>query len=371
MAKNKEENPKYVYKYNETIKLGKRVCQEMLGLKLSEEYKDTSTYEYHFSQRSSVLYCEYTIRKTDSLIFTAKCQIDRITGSIYEEDRTVPEGESIYPDVPMILDGNRYGIIDKWLWHKPEDEYKKSSPLILRPLEEIEYIPLKKRDNKIYFFNSYGFLSSSSPASLPSETREKLKNQFLRVTPHANEESFEKFLSVYCSHFRLDEKSLLAEGVYNKHSSLILKMAAAKLEEGDRYEDLIRYVEESKEHYDRLYSEKRGNEAIHARTEGLDRFLARICKPIILRVPENPNPDTFDIIKVDIELLTEWGEDRKAYIEENKKGIIKRAVAKIEKDRGFKRYGVGVNCLAVTEMIMLDRNTLELIFELKKEIRDI
>ena len=148
-------------------------------------------------------------------------------------------------------------------------------------------------------------------------------------------------------------------------------MAAAKLEEGDRYEDLIRYVEESKEHYDRLYSEKRGNEAIHARTEGLDRFLARICKPIILRVPENSNPDTFDIIKVDIELLTEWGDDRKAYIEENRKGIIKRAVEKIEKDRGFKRYGVGVNCLVVTEMIMLDRNTLELIFELKKEIRDI
>lgn len=240
----------------------------------------------------------------------------------------------------------------------------------LKSLEEIRFVPLRKKGGKIYYFNQDGIIATSSPACLPdpliSWAEKKFRINFLQ----SEEECFPTFLSALLSRFRPDEKSLLSEEPLCDKASLILKRATAGMEEGDTYEKLEKRLEESEAYYRNLYREKKENGVYHAHPEGLDRFIARICRPLILREPENGNPDTFDIIKVQMELITEWEEDRKKYICSNREEIVRRDVEKIRTDRGFRRYGVEVNVLALTKMMMLDRNTPELIFELKREIRE-
>ena len=240
----------------------------------------------------------------------------------------------------------------------------------LKSLEEIKFVPLRKKGGKIYYFNQDGIIATSSPACLPDPLISWAEKKFRTDFPKAGEECFTTFLSALLSRFRPDEKSLLADEPLCDKASLILKRAIAGLEEGDTYEKLEKRLEEREEYYRNLYKIKKEKGEYHNHPEGLDRFIARICKPIILREPENDNPDTFDIIKVQMELITEWEEDRKRYICSNKEEIVRRAVEKIRTDRGFRRYGVEVNVLALTKMMMLDRNTLELIFELKREIRE-
>ena len=87
-------------------------------------------------------------------------------------------------------------------------------------------------------------------------------------------------------------------------------------------------------------------------------------------MPENDNPKTFDIIKVQIDIISQWETDRTKYIKDNKKEIVRRAVEKIAQDNAFRKFGVDVNVLALTKMLRLNDNMIELIFELKKELRE-
>ena len=111
----------FIYGYNESIKLGKQVCQEMLGLRFCEECQSSASFQHHFSAHSRILYCTLTIQKTSDLIFSSSCEIDRETGWIREKERVVPEGENVSPDTDLMLDGRRQYLFDDYLTDKMTD----------------------------------------------------------------------------------------------------------------------------------------------------------------------------------------------------------------------------------------------------------
>ncbi|MDO4283198.1 MAG: hypothetical protein Q4D02_06125 [Clostridia bacterium] len=134
----------------------------------------------------------------------------------------------------------------------------------------------------------------------------------------------------------------------------LIKMVICKLEIGDNIKTFLDNLSHSK-------LEK------HDKPEGIERFIARIEEPTFYRVPENLKENTFDYIYVDINLLTNWNQDRKKYIKENIDEINQRVIEKIKNQRSFIKYGISINFLKISRITLSERqNLLQYVFELKK-----
>lgn len=100
----------------------------------------------------------------------------------------------------------------------------------------------------------------------------------------------------------------------------------------------------------------------------LDRLIQRIESPEYERTPENPNAATFDRVRVMVclphYLFPTWN-DLKQAVYDNRKEIGRQVIEKIESDRRFKKYGVPVNILRLSDIILRTDYALEYIFELK------
>ena len=100
----------------------------------------------------------------------------------------------------------------------------------------------------------------------------------------------------------------------------------------------------------------------------VDRLVQYIAPPIFERVPENSNEATFDHIRMNVGLPSyqfSW----KALQDEVKKyqrEICQRVLQRLECDRHFKRYGVPINFLKVSDIILRRDFSIEFIFELKE-----
>lgn len=240
----------------------------------------------------------------------------------------------------------------------------------LKTLEKIIYIPLRVRLGIVYYFAEDGVIHTQMISKVPEKIHDYYQDMYSKELLYVRKKyTFEEYMDARLKKFSLDD-SRVAEYKIEENVSLPLRKAMAMLKEGDKYSDLVRYLKESFDYYNNMYkvmAEKKG--IYHDKPEGLDRFIVKILKPIILRVPENNNPNSFDIIKVQMDIISRWDTDRMKYIKENKKEIVRRAVEKIAQDKGFIKLGVNVNVLALTKMLRLNDNMIELIFELKKEIR--
>ena len=103
------------------------------------------------------------------------------------------------------------------------------------------------------------------------------------------------------------------------------------------------------------------------RLQEIERFITKIGNPMFNRYPENNKKNTFDYIAIEAYINTRWKNDRKKYIEENKDKIISMIVSKVENDTSFKKYGVPMNFLKLSQMkISLRYNLIQFIFELKE-----
>lgn len=100
----------------------------------------------------------------------------------------------------------------------------------------------------------------------------------------------------------------------------------------------------------------------------IDRMVQYVHSPEYERVPENLNENTFDRIRVVVGLprfmFQSWDELRAA-VRENRKEIDRRVLQKIADDRRFKKFGVTVNVLRLSEVLLRRNYSLEYIFELK------
>lgn len=185
----------------------------------------------------------------------------------------------------------------------------------LKPLEEIRYIPLRVRHDRVYYFVEDGRIHtrpiSRAPEKIKDYYREMYRNEFLYVKRNLSEE---EYINKHLRRFSIEERDVADYKTRQERVSLQLRKAMARLKEGDSYEALQRYLDESVKYYEELYRtmvKKRG--VFHDKPKGLDRFIIKIVKPIILRIPENDNPNTFDIIKVQMDIISQWETDRIEY----------------------------------------------------------
>ena len=241
----------------------------------------------------------------------------------------------------------------------------------LKSLEKIIYIPLRVRLGIVYYFAEDGVIHTQMISKVPEKIHDYYQDMYSKELLYVRKQyTFEEYMDARLKKFSLDE-ARIAEYKIEEKASLPLRKAMALLKEGDNYSDLQRYLKESFDYYNNMYKVMAENKGFyHDKPEGLDRFIVKILKPVILQVPENDNPKTFDIIKVQIDIISQWETDRTKYIKDNKKEIVRRAVEKIAQDNAFRKFGVDVNVLALTKMLRLNDNMIELIFELKKELRE-
>lgn len=160
----------------------------------------------------------------------------------------------------------------------------------------------------------------------------------------------------------------LYEDWYDKGEMLVpnvepylLRNAISKLKEGDNLDKLVLYIEE--------VSKKRreiGQQLEEKRLQSLDNFITRIERPVFGRESENENDKTFDYIYVDACIAYDWNVDKKQYVKDNLKEIKKRVVNHLANHSSFKKFGVPVNFLRITEITLTKDCLLHFIFELKK-----
>ena len=100
----------------------------------------------------------------------------------------------------------------------------------------------------------------------------------------------------------------------------------------------------------------------------VDRLVQSIAPPAYERVPGNNNKTTFDHIRMTVGLPRYQFNSWEALLNEVKKhqrGIYQRVAQRLEKDRQFKKYGIPMNFLKVSDVILRRDFSMEFIFELK------
>ena len=100
----------------------------------------------------------------------------------------------------------------------------------------------------------------------------------------------------------------------------------------------------------------------------VDRLVQGIAPPVYERVPGNNNKATFDHIRVIVGvpryLFNSWEELRNT-VNRYQPEIYQRVIEKIENDRRFKKYGVPINFLKLSDVMLLRDFSVEFVLELK------
>lgn len=99
-----------------------------------------------------------------------------------------------------------------------------------------------------------------------------------------------------------------------------------------------------------------------------DRLVQIIGRPEYERVPENQDTATFDRIRVTIGLsryLCPSWQDLRSEVKKYRHEIYQRGLQRIAADRRFKRYGVPINFIKLSDATLLRNFSIELVFELK------
>lgn len=101
----------------------------------------------------------------------------------------------------------------------------------------------------------------------------------------------------------------------------------------------------------------------------IDRLVQGIAPPIYERVPGNNDEATFDRIRMTVGLpryqFHSW-EALQDEVKKYQKEIFRRVVQKIETDRQFKRFGIPIGFLKLSNVMLMRDFSLEFIFELKE-----
>lgn len=204
-----------------------------------------------------------------------------------------------------------------------------------RILKDLTDVILRVKKGKAYYFDKEGIYRSTSAQSV-----ESLKNSWV-IDKNGKR--------------RLDAIVIVMENFDYENGSLLIK-AICSLKEGDTIEKFKQILETVE------YEER-------PKPTGIDRFVTKIEKPVFERLPENPKTNTFDYIVVDVNIVTDWEEDRRTYIQKHKKQICEMVLRKVQEDRTFKKFGVPVNFLKITSITLRKNSVLEFVLELK-ELKD-
>lgn len=245
--------------------------------------------------------------------------------------------------------------------------------LRLKSLDELKYLVIRKIRGTIFWLDDNGIVRAGKINELTDETKMLLyrshpSNEQLIDAPNTYDKFVEKFKEVIADEDVELELSRRKHASWNNreitrdnHSRFDeYKYMIGMIKEGMTYHDLQARLEYASEHYN-----KTGDYSGLAYSEntGLDKYITKICKPLILRAPENPKTNTFDIIKVEVNLIS--ADDRFDFIKKNKKAFINKVLDKLSTDKQYAKYGIPINFLRCTRIHSVGVNTVEVIFELK------
>ena len=197
-------------------------------------------------------------------------------------------------------------------------------------------------EGKFYFFNEQGvYTCLKEKEILPTD---------IRISVVSNIPG--KRTSYSCYH----ELRKLAE-VYEVDNMNLFAKVICMLKPGDSFFTLEDYCYNKKIILTR-----------NKKPEGVDRFITKIQRPEFVCSPENPNPkETFDYIHVYADIVSNWETDKKTYIQEHIKEINQKVLTKIESSKSFKKYGIPINYLKASQIVLVDRiDQIHYVFELKK-----
>lgn len=272
----------------------------------------------------------------------------------------------------------------------------------LKPASKIKYLPIRYAGKKLYYFDGDKIVAEPIteaykdipgidckiiPIELPgvdSFGRPRGKENkifisglpcdrgdhifggsYLDIMKGSRLEIWEKSLS-YTYSYDVFERFINGEPYNNRQT---FRNFTAMIREGDTYNTLADKLEQAKI----IYKEKMSacHRKGYSRYESeLDRFITKFEKPIYIRMPENTNKNTFDFIKMHVNICSEWP-DREKFIKKNLPEIIQITIQKLEDAASFKKFGVPIGCLALTEVWQHPDSTLEFVFELKKELQEL
>ena len=194
---------------------------------------------------------------------------------------------------------------------------------------------IRMRDKSIYYFDNQGVYRSVPLAKARSMQLQNIDKLWYDGSYNVNVIR------------ELQDKNLKINNV-----TLLLKVIAM-LKEGDTIETFDEYLATT-------------NIEKHEKPSELDRFITKIEKPKFVREPSNQNPNTFDFIYTDVNIIQEWSEDRLTYIQKHKKQIFKMLLEQLEKNKSFQKFGVPINFLKVSRITLRRDSVLEFVLELKE-----
>mgnify|MGYP004605797717 CR=1 FL=1 len=201
------------------------------------------------------------------------------------------------------------------------------------PIQDLKNMIIWKKANKYIFFNNEGVVETLTENKILKSSAINIKVTICGTLYFSDTDNF--------------NSKEFTNGV-------ILKMAYCKMKNGDTIEDLKKY------YYNSKFEKKEPLKEI-------DLFVTKIGQPIFIRVPENPNVNTFDYILVELNLAITWKYDKKQYFAQHKKEINNMVVSKIEKNKQFQKYNVPINILKLARISLKNhRREVQYVFEIKK-----
>ena len=103
----------------------------------------------------------------------------------------------------------------------------------------------------------------------------------------------------------------------------------------------------------------------------IDQLMQYIASPVYERDSENTDEATFDHIRITVGLpryrFNSW-ETLQNEVKNHQKEIYQRVIQKLEKDRQFKKYGIPVDFLKMSNATLLRSFSIEFIFELNLKL---
>lgn len=183
-----------------------------------------------------------------------------------------------------------------------------------------------------------------------------------------------------------DQKINYVNGKNVTHS--IIMNTAMSLSDGDTWHDFIKALnlgikanELARGAYSRHNAEERYKRMLRgsiqpiSKTEKLMRtlrvpvelamFVHTVGTPEIEREFENKNPNTFDFIRVYVSVKHVDANTKRTMLRKYKKEIMNMVLLQIKTNKSFKKYGIPVNFLRLSQCVLTRDHQIMFLFELK------
>lgn len=156
-----------------------------------------------------------------------------------------------------------------------------------------------------------------------------------------NEKGILSIISENCDPMEYGLK-VIREETTRRYSDGEIQRTLLQMRSGDTYEKFRRLM--------------RGEHLYSDIETSVDDFICKIYRPDFVRSAENEKENTFDFIYVDVSILSkEVFPGRDKFIQKHGNEIGAKVLAKLERLKIFKKYGVPISSLQISRMTLIQK----------------